>query len=472
MVKSTYRRLWLLVALCGPAWGQAEPVRGRATGGEAAVTEALIHIPAGTFLRGSGEPSAGEPPPHPEPVAAFAIDKTEVTVAAYLACVRAGRCSAPKSDSPACNFGRTGRERHPINCVTWYQARDYCSFRDKRLPAEAEWEYAARGSDGRRYPWGSAEPARQLCWGPTSGDAGTCAVGSLAGDVSPAGVLDMAGNVSEWTADAVRGGAWSDHLAADVATDSRHAFDHALSAHDARPSRGFRCVLPAAVVHAPVKEAMIHIPAALIRPRSEGGERGKTAARKEPLAAFAIDQTEVTVLAYRECVRAGRCSPPSSAKSEAECNWGQLGRERHPVNCVGWQQAHDYCQYRGKRLPREAEWEYAARGHDERAYPWGPGEPDAQLCWRRGEPLGTCEVGHFPAGASPFGVLDMAGNVWEWTEDLYCDASLPGCPKLASHVVRGGAWNSVAPADVRVTARMGYAGQSAYAGFRCAGPPR
>jgi sulfatase modifying factor 1 len=154
----------------------------------------------------------------------FCLDVTEVTVASYAACVLAGGCSAHGTwtsyssttgipwSSEGCNYCVTGRGNHPMNCVDWNQAGDYCKAQGKRLPTEEEWEWAARGgTEGRTYPWGKAAPASasQLCWGD-----GTCPVGSFPKGDAPGGIHDLAGNVSEWTfqyAQAysiARGGGW------------------------------------------------------------------------------------------------------------------------------------------------------------------------------------------------------------------------------------------------------------------------
>ena len=92
------------------------------------------------------------------------MDLTEVTVAIYDACVRAGSCTragGPDLD-PFCNEGKPERANHPINCVDWNQAMTYCNYIGARLPTEPEWEYAARGSDGRKYPWGNTPPNAHL----------------------------------------------------------------------------------------------------------------------------------------------------------------------------------------------------------------------------------------------------------------------------------------------------------------------
>lgn len=169
------------------------------------------------------------------------MDRTEVTVAAYGACVRAGGCSpaptamiltvmSPESVgnwSQLCNARLPNVDNHPINCVDWAQADAYCRWQGGRLPTEAEWEYAARGRDGRVYPWGNGAPGHTLLNGAGSesralvlrlsrtasqtgwnvlypgddGWASTAPVGSFPAGASPFGLLDMAGNVNEWTAD-------------------------------------------------------------------------------------------------------------------------------------------------------------------------------------------------------------------------------------------------------------------------------
>jgi formylglycine-generating enzyme required for sulfatase activity len=156
-------------------------------------------VPAGEFTMGSTEGAPDEQPVHPVRVGAFCIDRTEVTVADYRACVDARRCFAPEGREHGCNWGAPGREAHPINCVPFRYADQFCAMTGRRLPTEAEWEIAARGAAGLRFPWGSGDPGGEVCW--RRGSAGTCAAGASPGDRSPSGVLDLGGNVGEWTAD-------------------------------------------------------------------------------------------------------------------------------------------------------------------------------------------------------------------------------------------------------------------------------
>ncbi len=131
------------------------------------------------------------------------------------------------------------------------------------------------------------------------------------------------------------------------------------------------------------------------------------------LDAFWIDRTEVTNARYRLCVEAGACAEPECWDDDA------LNAPDQPVVCVTWRDAVGYAAWAGGRLPTEAEWEKAARGTDGRLYPWGDGAPDCERAnYNRcvGLPL---PVGSLPGGASPYGVLDMAGNVHEWVSDRY-----------------------------------------------------
>jgi len=150
--------------------------------------------------------------------------------------------------------------------------------------------------------------------------------------------------------------------------------------------------------------------------------------RQVTLSAFHIDRTEVTVGDYRACVNAGVCTAPASL--DPNCAWLLPDHEKHPMTCIDWFQSQDYCGWQGKRLPTEAEWEKAARGADGRTYPWGEADLSCDLAVTFDEELGGRGCGaddtmpvcsKSPAGDSPYGLCDMAGNVWERTADWYCE---------------------------------------------------
>ncbi|MBI4705671.1 MAG: SUMF1/EgtB/PvdO family nonheme iron enzyme [Deltaproteobacteria bacterium] len=208
---------------------------------------------------------------------------------------------------------------------------------------------------------------------------------------------------------------------------------------------------------------MAFIPAGSFMMGSNGDDDEKPVHRVS-LGGYCMDLYEVTVEGYRRCTG---CAAPHTG---TYCNWGVAGRDRHPVNCVDWNQATAYCQSVGKRLPTEEEWEYAARGSEARTYPWGNTAPGSQLCWKRWESKeGTCAVGRYPAGKTPLGLFDMAGNAWEWTASRYCPYSSKNCAN-ESRVPRGGSWSFGGAGNVRAADRSGDAPTNCHSdiGFRCA----
>jgi formylglycine-generating enzyme required for sulfatase activity len=236
---------------------------------------------------------------------------------------------------------------------------------------------------------------------------------------------------------------------------------------------------------APPSSEPVVVPAGQYTMGSEIGEghRDEWPPHQVDLDRFVVDRTEVTNGAYQQCVEAGACAAPAEAGSATRDEYYEDPEyEAYPVIHVTWQQAQQYCQWRGGRLPTEAEWEATARGPGDqpRQYPWGDLEPDCSLA-NFGGPGGcagdTDEVGRRPAGASPFGALDMAGNVWEWTNDwydsLYYNTSPeddPQGPASGSHrVIRGGCWESGVD-SLRVSCRNAALPSAAQRniGFRCA----
>jgi serine/threonine-protein kinase len=190
---------------------------------------------------------------------------------------------------------------------------------------------------------------------------------------------------------------------------------------------------------------------------NDAGPADQQPAHKVELSAFWMDQLEVTNAMYAACVDAGLCSPPLETRSITRADYyANPEFAQHPVLFVNWFQAQNYCEWAGRRLPTEAEWEKAARGDDERLYPWGSEAPDpGRLNYALSGHADTIQVGQYPSGASPYGALDMAGNAWEWVADWY-DAGyyavsppedppgplVTGCPEGDCKVLRGGSWDS------------------------------
>jgi serine/threonine-protein kinase len=222
---------------------------------------------------------------------------------------------------------------------------------------------------------------------------------------------------------------------------------------------------------------LVFVPEGEFTMGSNGGYSDERPVHTVTLDAFWIDKTEVTNAMYALCVNEGVCQPPYNDRSYTrDTYFGDPQFDNYPVIFVDWNYATTYCTWAGRRLPTEAEWEKAARGIDGRIYPWGNTEPDAKLLNFKGNIGDTTEVGSYPNGASPYGALDMAGNVWEWVDDWYGEnyyrnspSENPQGPSSGNYrVLRGGSWHDGAN-YVRSAYRDGnyfdYA-NSSY-GFRC-----
>lgn len=196
------------------------------------------------------------------------------------------------------------------------------------------------------------------------------------------------------------------------------------------------------------------------------------------LDAFYMDIYEVTNAHYAVCVEAGECFPPRRPASITRSSYyGDPQYDNYPVVLVSWDLARAYCKWRGGDLPTEAQWEKAARGTEGGTYPWGEGiDPDRA---NYNENVGdTTEVGSYENGKSPYGMYDMAGNVWEWVIDRYDpdyyarspSSNPPGSTAGELRVLRGSSFNFLGDFVLRVSIRRGLAPDSFnYAiGFRCA----
>jgi len=196
---------------------------------------------------------------------------------------------------------------------------------------------------------------------------------------------------------------------------------------------------------------MVYVPAGNFSMGSNNGAEDEQPVHTITLDAYWIDRTEVTNGMYALCVQAGDCQPPPYSDSYTRSSYyGNSHYADYPVIYVDWNNAGAYCGWAGRRLPTEAEWEKAARGTDGRTYPWGYGSPNSSRLNYNENVGDTTAVGKYPSGASPYGALDMAGNVWEWVADWYdagyyegSPASNPqGLPLGSNRVLRGGSLNN------------------------------
>jgi len=235
--------------------------------------------------------------------------------------------------------------------------------------------------------------------------------------------------------------------------------------------------------------AMAFVPAGAFIQGSADSDLDERPSRSVYLEAFYIDNYQVTNAQYLRFFLKSRpelCNDHVCLDTQAENADSRIvyqdgryvveaGYEDHPVTLVSWYGAQTYCESQGKRLPTESEWEKAARGTDGRTYPWGEMVDGDRL--NAGQRVGgTTPVGSYPAGMSPYGLYDMAGNVWEWTADWY--QAYPGTPHDSPffgekyRVVRGGSWNHP-DHDSRTTARdLAHPARRIHVvGFRCAKNP-
>ena len=224
----------------------------------------------------------------------------------------------------------------------------------------------------------------------------------------------------------------------------------------------------AAPAYVPTVNEMVLIPAGTFTMGSTDGQKDEKPTRTIRVAAFEMDVMEVTLGSYAKCVNDGSCTYPDE---DSFCNWGKKGHENHPMNCADWDQATAYCGSVGKRLPTEEEWEYAARGKDGRAFPWGKGPAPEGICYNRPK-RGTCPAASVPVD-SAFGLRGMAGNVWEWTSSGY-NEDYSKKRLNDRRVYRGASFYEEDLEDLRATLRNMRPSNTRfdYLGFRCARTPK
>jgi len=217
---------------------------------------------------------------------------------------------------------------------------------------------------------------------------------------------------------------------------------------------------------------IIYVPAGEFTMGSTEGNSNEQPVHQVFLDAYWIDRTEVTNAMYKKCVEGGICTLPNSTIRYDDSMFVD-----HPVTYVDWNQADAYCAWAGRGLPTEAQWEKAARGTDERNYPWGNQNP---TCWAAnfyGCIENTSPVGYFGGGKSPYGAYDMTGNVWEWVADWYGSYAAAvvtnplGSSTGENRVLRGGSWYNN-EYDIRTTYRLWNSPsfRNSLIGFRCAIP--
>ena len=590
---------------CGACADDATCLDGACVGGHCwPDCPETIEIPAGPFFMGcdhGGDETCGDLALVQGRVdlPRYEIDAHEITVGSFRACVEAGGCEAPWTYPSGWQATWQAGDDLPMNYLTWYEAQALCEWRGMRLCTEAEWEKAARGTEGKVYPWGDAAPACELAvydGGEGCEPLGPAPVGSKPAGSSPYGLVDMAGNLGEWTSDwwsleinqiatdgdetstwsgpwsgdekvlrgwSYKSGLWDPErrLAASARDmgdpDSRWVYVGARCCR-ALPEEGTcpeaqacgdlacgpdpvcgiecgpcgyheqcdegrcACVTDGACelweACAWDTHTCVCAPSKACKGRecgpspycpeidcgaceaegdvcSEGGQCvatdqdcGERVCGPDPvygdscgacldgqtcddegqciggpcwpdcpemieipagefwrgcnyddsltcgcsndaeprhrvyLDRYRVDAHEVTVGQYHACVEDEECRAP--VYSNLYDTYGEGGSEELPVNALFWYEARDYCEWAGKRLCSEAEWEKAARGTEGRCYPWGD------------DPI-TCEhavtsdyfmhcsghypedVGSRPLDTSPYGLVDTAGNVMEWVSDWY-----------------------------------------------------
>jgi formylglycine-generating enzyme required for sulfatase activity len=195
---------------------------------------------------------------------------------------------------------------------------------------------------------------------------------------------------------------------------------------------------------------MVYVPAGDFNMGNFSGIADEQPLHSVFLDAYWIDKTEVTNVMYSQCVQSGACLKPYNQSNTHFNYYPDPQYANYPVIDLKWSSAEAYCAWAGRRLPTEAEWEKAARGTDGRTYPWGDILPNSSLL-NFNNPVGdTVRVGSYLNGASPYGALDMAGNVTEWVADWY-DAGYYGISPQSNpagpldgqaKVLRGGSWHT------------------------------
>ena len=488
---------WIL-GFCVAAALAAAVVLARRAGKGAAARPAPPDLVKTVCIRGrSSTPETPHMPGQPDNTD-LEIDQYEVTVDQYRACVEAGACETT-ADPPErafwrqlCNEHKEGKGNHPINCVSFVQAQTFCQWTGKRLPTIDEWMFVAYANDRRPYPWGYHSPEGEGFYrgmvGRDPQTGGTNPVGSHPQGESYFHTFDILGNVAEWTSGYVclsascsglqqmtRGSSFSDTSEVDrlyVASKADVNGDADVGIRCARTiAPKPECLEPPLQMMGrqnPNFEGsgkMVLVPEGDFDMGSED-EPESMPVHRVHVKSFYLDLTEVSASAYGKCALAGTCKQRRYLKEDP------LLSVDVPI-----EEAERYCRWVGKRLPTEAEWEYAAGGTDRRPFPWGKKLPGKQVCWsgpgsgyvleRRTSP---CKIGDYPEDKSPFGFIDMGGAASEWTSSFFC--SYDGRKCTGDRVARGGSQLDSEVRAMLVTHRIKHSAASESSeGIRCAHTP-
>ncbi|MFQ6114561.1 MAG: SUMF1/EgtB/PvdO family nonheme iron enzyme, partial [bacterium] len=374
----------------------------------------------------------------------FYISKYGVTNKEYLQFIKKTGYDCPphweKNEDPPYP---EGTDDYPVTSITWYDAQEYCKWAGLRLPTDDEWERAARGQDGRHYPWGD-EYDSEKCNSAESGMTGTVPVDAYEEGQSPDGVYQTTGNVWEWTEPSkvfncgIRGGSYLEPCEMAGLTFCKTM---KISVQHKQENIGFRI----AISYAPddkekeikLKEhSLVLIPAGSFIKGCPDNEANKVkqlaqgfgfvpdsfvkahALMKIEIPSFYIGKYAVTNEEYLKFVQeTGHPFPKHWIKGKREPFPEAF--KKYPVVNVSFEDAQKFCEWLGSgvRLPTGDEWEKAARGTDGRVYPWG-NEFDPSKCnCAEGRSSGLASVDSYDSGKSPYGIFNMVGNAQELVND-------------------------------------------------------
>lgn len=435
-----------------------------------------------------------------------------VTVGQYARCAADDGCEMPEGlETLAYPSEEIDTENLPMVYVTFEQAAAYCEWAGMRLPTVSEWKTAAIPADGMEYTSANANTVgtnRRAYIHTEEQRALTVPVTAFRSGASATGMVQMAGNVWEWaspdqagsSAAAALGGAWNSYPEsvgpdAEMETLPGYAADNI----------GFRCfadpetltsekfevsttdvevllnpgLWSAKGVRAKDNAEMVYIPAAVFSMGAANGAVDEKPTHEVTLSAYWIDAHEITNEQYALCVAEGVCTEPHETKSLRQASYyGNPAFNNYPVIAVDRMQAQTYCEWAETRLPTEAEWEYAAKGPDGNAYPWGNSFISANLNYSGNGNYDTLAVNASPEDVSSLGVYNLGGNVSEWVFDRYqenwysvTDQPIdPTGPETGNYYVIRGASAQTGENNARTADRF-YANGTSFGldrGFRCA----